>query len=275
MRRLQLIPILLLLTPLGGQAQVHGGKTLVKPRLVAEARAIQVGRPLTVGVYFQIEKGWHLYWENAGDGGLPISVNWKLPAGFRVAPLRWPTPRRFDEAGGLTTYGYTNETMLLARVMPPSSVTGDTVTLAADLSWLVCQELCLPGHANVELKLPTGRFAPSHDAALIARFERQLPRPLSYSALRIKSAVATKRAGPDWLIRIDLVGQSETPREFFPRALDRFTMDHHKVTIQGASIFIPVTTSQEGLTPNVISGILRTDRHAYELQTKLDLRLRP
>jgi thiol:disulfide interchange protein DsbD len=262
---------LFLLLSVGGRAQVREGKTIVKPRLVAGTKAVQPGKPFTVGVYFQIEKGWHLYWENAGDGGLPIRVNWKLPNGFKVSPLRWPAPIRFDEAGGLTTYGYTNETMLLARVTPPSSVKGGTVSLAADVSWLVCEALCLPGDAKVDLKLPVGPLAPSPDTALIVRFEQQLPRPLAAGPLRLKSATATKQAGQNWLIRIDLIGRDETPREFFPHALDNFTVDYHEVKIQDSAILIPVAASEAGLTPNSMSGVLRTDRSAYELRTKLEL----
>lgn len=269
-----LILAVLMLFPGALRAQADG-ETIVTPRLVADTKAIQPGKPFTMGVYFQLKPGWHLYWENAGDGGLPISVNWKLPGGFKVASLRWPVPRRFDEAGGLTTYGYVHETMLLARVTPPSSLKSGTVTLAADLSWLVCEELCIPGDAKVELKLPVRRVAPSRDAALIARFEQRLPRPLTASPLRIKSAVATKQAGQNWLIRIDLMGQDETPREFFPHALDNFTLDYNEVKIRNSAILIPVAASEGGLTPNSISGVLRTDRSAYELRTKLELRYSP
>jgi len=269
MRILRMCLFLFLLLPGAGLAQRHNGQTVVKPRLVADTTAIQPGKPFTVGVYFQIEKGWHLYWENSGDGGLPINVDWRLPKGFKVSALRWPAPIRFDEPGGLTSYGYANGTMLLAGVTPLSSLRSNTVTLTADLSWLVCKTLCIPGDAKVDLKLPVGTLAPSPDAALIARFEQRIPRPLTASPFRIKSAVATKQAGQNWLIRIDLIGSKETPREFFPHALDNLTVSYSEVKVQGASILMLVVASQAGVSPIFVSGVLTTDRGAYELQTRL------
>ncbi len=251
-------------------AQEHEGKTIVKPQLVADTKAIEPGKPFTVGIHFQMELGWHLYWENSGDGGLPISVKWALPQGFKVSPLRWPTPIRFEEEGDLTSYGYANETMLLVRVTPPKSLSDASVTLAADLSWLVCEALCIPGDAKVNLILPVAAVAKSPEAGLIAQFEKKVPKPATASPFQIKSAVAAKQADDDWLIRIELQSKGRALKEFFPRVMRNFTISHSGLKVQGNSIIMPVIAVETGAIPKSVSGVVTSDQGAFEIRVPLD-----
>jgi len=83
----------------------------VKASLVAETDAVRPGQPLTVGIRLEMEKGWHTYWRNPGDSGLPTRVRWTLPAGFSAGELRWPYPQRFaidrpERVRGLVLLGY-------------------------------------------------------------------------------------------------------------------------------------------------------------------------
>ena len=54
----------------------------VKARLVAESGAIVPGKTLWVALRLEIAPGWHAYWRNPGDSGLPPEISWKLPPGF-------------------------------------------------------------------------------------------------------------------------------------------------------------------------------------------------
>src|SRR5271156_6212150 len=50
--------------------------------LIADARNIVPGRPLQVALRQKIESGWHTYWSNPGESGLPTTIDWSLPRGF-------------------------------------------------------------------------------------------------------------------------------------------------------------------------------------------------
>src|SRR5262249_37032283 len=76
----------------------------VDVRLVASTTAIEAGKQFEVGVLLHMQPGWHVYWLNPGDAGLPTSVRWTLPAGFTVGELRWPVPQRFEQSGGVVGY---------------------------------------------------------------------------------------------------------------------------------------------------------------------------
>ena len=128
---------------LGG---IHAGFSVDEPAdapahiaaaFVADSTAVVPGKPFTAGMHLRIEPGWHTYWQNPGDSGLPVSVKWNLPPGWKAGPLQWPLPEKHAEEIG-TTYGYEGEVLLLAELTPPGDLPqGASVTLEASVSWLV------------------------------------------------------------------------------------------------------------------------------------------
>ena len=87
----------------------------VEAELVAERTALSPGEPLTVALRLVMQRGWHTYWQNPGDSGLPTSIEWKLPAGLTAGPIQWPVPRALP-VGPLVNYGYEGEVLLLVDI---------------------------------------------------------------------------------------------------------------------------------------------------------------
>ncbi len=147
-----------------------------KASLLSEADAVRPGQPLTVGIRLQMEKGWHTYWRNPGDSGLPTRARWELPAGFAAGEIQWPYPSRFT-SGPLVNYGYEGEVLLPVEIQVPASVPESPARIAARVDWLECQEACLPGRADLSLTLPVrATSAPTPQAAAFADVRRRLPR---------------------------------------------------------------------------------------------------
>src|SRR5215213_599701 len=92
-RRLLLL-LALLLTPALAQARVNA----IQPELVAEGPAVPGGE-VELAILMHTRSGWHGYWVNPGDAGLPMEVRWQLPNGFAAGPLRYPVPTRLTVAG--------------------------------------------------------------------------------------------------------------------------------------------------------------------------------
>jgi DsbC/DsbD-like thiol-disulfide interchange protein len=156
-------------------AQEAGGRH-VRASLVAEADAVEAGQPLRLGFRLEMEPGWHTYWRNPGDSGLPTSVQWELPEGFTAGELQWPRPIRFA-TGPLVSYGYEHEVLHPVEIRVPASLEAGDVHLAARLSWLECQDVCLPGKAQLTLTLPVrARATPGPAAPLFAEARRHMPR---------------------------------------------------------------------------------------------------
>src|SRR3954452_24928985 len=70
----------------------------IEPELVAEGPA-SPGGEVELAVHMRPAPGWHGYWLNPGDAGLPMDVKWQLPKGFVIGPLRYPVPTRLTVAG--------------------------------------------------------------------------------------------------------------------------------------------------------------------------------
>src|SRR5271155_3588648 len=122
--------------------------------LVAENQWITAGRTLNLGLHFQLEKGWHIYWVNPGDSGEPPRVKWHLPTGLTTGAMEWPAPRRL-ETSSIVDFGYEDAVTLIVPLHTAANLTTqEPAQLAAEVSVLVCRELCIPGKAQVSLTLP-------------------------------------------------------------------------------------------------------------------------
>src|SRR5690242_8329051 len=67
----------------------------VTARLVAETGSIAPGETVWLALHLEMRPGWHVYWRNPGDSGLPTEIAWKLPSGFTAGTIAWPTPEHF------------------------------------------------------------------------------------------------------------------------------------------------------------------------------------
>jgi thiol:disulfide interchange protein len=124
--------------------------------LVSETTNVVPGRPFQVALRQKIQPGWHTYWSNPGESGLPTTINWSLPKGFSAAPMLWPAPERF-KAGPIVSYGYEGEVLLPISVDVPDALRpGSTVTLNAHVSWLACSDICIPEETDISLSVQVG-----------------------------------------------------------------------------------------------------------------------
>jgi len=153
----------------------------LKVELLSEQISLQPGKAVTLGVHFKMEKGWHIYWTNPGDSGQAPSVVWDLPPGFKTEPLRWPLPERLS-VPPLMDYGYSGEVLLTSVLHIPRGLKpGQTVRLLAQVHWLVCKDICVPGQAGVTLRLPVKSSASalnSKTADLFKATRRKLPQTM-------------------------------------------------------------------------------------------------
>jgi len=137
--------------------------------LVAETRSIVPGRSFHLALRQQIEAGWHTYWLNPGDAGLPTTIDWSLPPDFKAGPILWPQPKRIAY-GPVVDYGYENEVLLPVDIDVPSTVAlGTNVVIAGHASWLVCSDTCVPEDADLSISVPVAAVTEA-DPAWAERF---------------------------------------------------------------------------------------------------------
>jgi DsbC/DsbD-like thiol-disulfide interchange protein/cytochrome c biogenesis protein CcdA len=147
----------------------------IDPILVAEGPA-PPGGEVELALHMRTNAGWHGYWLNPGDAGLPMRVEWRLPPGFAVGPLRYPVPSRL-EISNLMNYVYERDYAVLVRLKVPADARG-TVPIRAEAHWLACTDkICVPEEGELALDLAVGHGDPRR--AQFDQWRRALPRPLA------------------------------------------------------------------------------------------------
>ena len=253
--------LLLILACLGlGPAFAQGFRApadLVRASLLAEPAAVAGGTPFTLAVHMKLKRGWHVYWRNPGDSGLPPEVTWTLPAGFGTGAIRWPAPHRIPIAT-LMNYGYEDEVTLLVPVTPPPSLDpAEPVRIAGKLTYLVCETECVPGAADLALTLPVGKPVPDPaNSALFTRARASLPvapvwpMRLSREGDRIRLDFTATGLKPDAITAASYFPYGET-------VIDNAAEQTLAVDDQG--LHLTLTRGNEKTFPQSLPGVLAVE----------------
>jgi thiol:disulfide interchange protein DsbD len=252
-----------------GLSQTYQGKQLVKAELLADTNAIVPGKPFTVGLLLRMAPNWHTYWKFSGDAGLPTELKWKLPSGWKVGGIQWPIPLKTIDPGDIQTYGYENEVLLMQEITPPnvvagigdagnvaranhepgSSIPATTVKLSAEASWLVCERICIPGSATLNLELPISTTGQPANSELFDRYRRLLPQ--SWPAGKVPSA-EWGRVGSDLRLKITSDALANYPAvDFFPLPEQDVIVGHPKIESRNRNeivLRIPIESSGKNLS---------------------------
>lgn len=148
----------------------------VEARLLADAARVRPGQTFTAGVLLEMKPEWHVYWKNPGEAGLPVEIKLAGPDGAAVGAMRWPVPVSFEQPGEIAGYGYTDAVLFPIEVTAPAGASpGSSLELAAEVTWLACKDVCIPGRATVDLTVPVAGEAAPANAGLFASWRDRMP----------------------------------------------------------------------------------------------------
>jgi len=224
--------------------------------LIARDQWIAAGHTLDLGLLFQLEKGWHIYWINPGDSGEPPRVEWQLPAGLTVGAIEWPVPRRFG-TGSIADYGYEDRVLLIVPLhAAPTLAAQQSVRLGAQVKLLVCShEMCIPGKAELSLTLPIQSQPPAPNtptAELFAATRKSLPR-----AAPGNWKFSVTDANDSFVLTAN-VGRQITQAVFFPLAESQIeNAAPQKLVTEKADFRLTLRKSEQLLKPiDRLKGVL-------------------
>ncbi len=151
-------------------AQFPGAALNVPATLEAETRNPAPGGIVTLAFVMRPKPGWHGYWQNGGDAGVGMQLDWNLPAGVSAGELRYPVPGRLIIAG-LMNYVYERPYTLLVDLKIDASVApGTALPVRVRGDWLACtDEICVPEGNDLAVNLVAGGGVV--DAGARARFD--------------------------------------------------------------------------------------------------------
>jgi thiol:disulfide interchange protein DsbD len=175
----------------------------LRSQLVAATSAARPGETLRLGLRLEHDPGWHTYWKNPGDSGLPTRLRFSLPEGVDAGPIEWPLPER-QPAGELTNFGYSDTELLPVSLQIPSDFAEPTLEIELSASWLICELECIPGSADYRLSLPVLSRA---EPAPTQRWKAEFTRAAARRPLRLEDAGATYSADDPVRISLPLTGE--------------------------------------------------------------------
>jgi DsbC/DsbD-like thiol-disulfide interchange protein/cytochrome c biogenesis protein CcdA len=190
--------------------------------------------------------GWHGYWQNPGDAGLPMDVKWRLPPGFAAEPPRYPVPTRLTVAD-LMNYVYERDYAVLVRLKVPANASG-TISIRAEAHWLACTDkICVPEQGQLSLDLPVGAGTP--ERARFDAWRQALPQPLA-------SVGHFAVSGDTLRVAIPLPAGVEVREPYlFPLTDGPVDYDAKQVFRRTGDTVI-AELKRKGAAPNAFSGVL-------------------
>jgi len=156
-------------------------------RLIAARTALDGEETARLGLQFDMNGDWKVYWRSPGDAGFPPSIDWTGSENLAGAELLWPAPERFSVLG-IETIGYKHGVIypIHAAVTDP----GRGLRLNASVDYLTCADVCIPRTVALFMDLPAGPGAPTEHAHALNRAESAVPGDGAAHGLALGEVVA-------------------------------------------------------------------------------------
>lgn len=196
------------------EIQKDGLPRYVETELVPEFNSITLGQPFAFAVTQKHTEGWHTYWKNPGDSGESTSIAWTLPEGFKAEEILYPAPER-QATGPLMNFGFGGNVTLLTSIDVPEKFSGTHVEITADISWLVCSDICIPEMKQVKIDLPitqNGEAVSPTDPELFKAARASLPLAKAWQG-RIEEM--DQVLALDFMMGVDEAARLEGASDFF------------------------------------------------------------
>ncbi|MEQ1930338.1 MAG: thioredoxin family protein [Parvularculaceae bacterium] len=197
MRSIALSVLMALASSAAGAAVAPVVTAHAETTLLPEKTGVEPGKPLWVALDQKMDEGWHVYWKNPGDSGLPLDLRWRLPEGFTAGETVYPLPEQIP-IGPLANFGHHGKATFLIPIMPPAELTTEAVEIGLKATWLICEEICVPEEGAFLLSLPVGAGATPHaeGAPVVAAARKALPPPVEAAFTATAAGVVLKTKAP-------------------------------------------------------------------------------
>jgi thiol:disulfide interchange protein DsbD len=243
-----------------GTGSFFGGPT-TQTRLLFSAESAKPGETVWAGVELKMAPGWHTYWRNPGDAGLPTTLTWTLPDGVSAGEIQWPVPEKTVTPAGdnpLYTYGYEDLVILLVPIKLAADLHPGAVELSAEVGWMECKDTCNRYTAKVSGSLTVGSAdKPSPNATLLEEWRARLPLTNSDAPFGVTGRWESAALGSPRAVVISF-NTGTYPFDFFPYEKQGAEMRGATDTIgaAGAIRIRKLVKKGEGPWPDRITGIL-------------------
>lgn len=254
-----------LVTAFSAQAQTEP-QNRAKVELVSERSVAVPGETVWLGLSFEIDENWHIYWTNPGDAGIPPEILWTNAATVtqnQVQAFEWPLPELLPVVPGqIMDYGYSDRVVLPFKVTIPETADG-AIMFEGIADYLICEDICIPESAPISLlqSVGTAQIPDMGGSKLIQESLSQVPPKFS------GEAALTKR-GSGWTLSIagDQISGARGEARFFPFGHDITHAADQVVSFgeKGAQFQLSPAKEDADL-PGSLGGVVKIGETAVEV----------
>lgn len=226
--------------------------------LIADHSVVAAGTTFYAGLKMKMQPGWHIYWKNPGDAGLPPRLipeeGTSIPSDH-IGDFLWPLPDLLPVAPGrIMDYGYSDEVIFAFPVTLPAEATGN-LTLVAEADYLICEDICIPESADVSLSLAIG------DARINETDGRQIASWIARVPARFSGEARFDDTGPAWTLSLGRAGglPDQARVRFFPYGHEISHPADQPARTGGNGFSLALTPDPESAVGELLEGVVRID----------------
>src|SRR6266487_3608652 len=143
----------------------------------------------------------------------------------------------------------------MQEITPPQKLDNSGVKLSAEANWLVCEKICIPGNATLQLELPVLTTSQPANSELFARYRHLLPQNWPESNVPTAN---WSRVGRDLRLKITSETLASYPAlDFFPLPGQGVVAGHPTIESRNkneVTFRVPIESSEKNLSP--IPGLI-------------------
>jgi DsbC/DsbD-like thiol-disulfide interchange protein len=140
------------------------------------------------GIAIVMEKNWKTYWRVPGDSGIPPQFDWAGSEKIGGIEVLYPVPHRYNDESG-ESLSYKDEVVFPLNI----TTSAQPAKLSLGMFFGVCDVVCIPARAKIDLVQPMASGAPE-DVALLERWTARVPKKVLNGG-PVKSARLDKDSG--------------------------------------------------------------------------------
>jgi thiol:disulfide interchange protein/DsbC/DsbD-like thiol-disulfide interchange protein len=256
LRFLGALTLAMLLPLMPASAQETASSDHATGTLMTERASAMPGDTFQGALRLKLADGWHVYWRNPGDSGLPPSVTWESSPGVTAGDFRFPPPHAIP-LDPLMNYGYEGEVVLPFELsIPADAKVGDALSIGGTFDYLICADVCIPEAIDLSISLPI-TSTPSTDAdasAIIAATLTKLPVNLTGRAA-IETIEGGYRIGvADPAVAAAMADAADV--RFFPNGPEILHAPPQPTRVGPDGIVLEVKSSAFATPTSVIAGLI-------------------
>lgn len=245
-----------------------GPENRAKVELVSERSVAIPGETIWMGLSFEIDENWHIYWTNPGDAGIPPEILWtdqNIAQRNQVQGFEWPLPELLPVVPGqIMDYGYSDKVVLPFKVTIPESADG-AIMFEGIADYLICEDICIPESAPISLlqSVGTGQIPDVSASKVIQDALGQVPP-------KFEGEAALTKQGASWTLSVsgEPITGARGEARFFPFGHDIAHAADQAVSFgtEGAQFRLAPAKDDSEL-PETLGGVVKIGDVAVEVSS--------